>query len=66
MEVKKNRSMINSGVICIKTYKIYLFVAVQGLCCCVGFLLLQIMGLFFVAICGLLIVVASLVTEHGL
>ena len=65
MEVKK-RSIINSGVICIKIYKIYLFLAVQGLCCCVGFLYLQIMGLFFVAMCGLLNVVTSLVTEHGL
>ncbi len=40
------------------------FLAALGLCCfCVGFLQLQ---LHFIAACRLLIVVASLVVEHGL
>ena len=49
------------------TSLIYLFLAVLGLCCCVGFSLVVVSGgysLFVVH--GLLIVVASLVAEHGL
>ena len=46
---------------------IYLFLAVLGLRCCVwAFCSCGERGLLFVAVCGLLIVVASLVAEHGL
>ena len=45
----------------------YLFLAVLGLCCCArAFCSCGEWGLLFVAVCGLLIVVASLVVEHGL
>ena len=47
---------------------IYLFIlAVLGLCCCSwAFSSCGEQGLLFVAVHGLLIVVASLVAEHGL
>ena len=46
---------------------IYLFLAVLGLRCCLGlFSSYSEPGLLFVAVRGLLIVVASLVAEHGL
>ena len=46
---------------------IYLFLAALGLCCCVwAFSSWGERGLLFVAVCGLLIAVASLVAEHGL
>ena len=46
---------------------IYLFLAVLGLPCCAWtFSGCGEWGLLFVAVCGLLIVVASLVVEHGL
>ena len=45
---------------------IYLFLAALGLCCCArAFSSCGEWGLLFVAVCGLLIAVASLV-EHGL
>ena len=45
----------------------YLFMAVLGLRCCVrAFSSCSERGLLFVAVPGLLIVVASLVVEHGL
>ena len=45
----------------------YLFLAVLGLCCCTcAFSSCGERGLLFVAVRGLLIVVASLVVEHGL
>ena len=40
--------------------------AVLGLRCCMGFLWLWQAGATLVAVLGLLIVVASLVSEHGL
>ena len=41
--------------------------AVLGLCCCAqSFSSCGKQGLLFVAVCGLLIAVASLVVEHGL
>ena len=44
-----------------------LFLAVLGLCCCAwAFSSCGERGLFFVVVRGLLIVVASLVVEHGL
>ena len=46
---------------------IYLFLAVLGLHCCArAFSSCGELGLLFVAVCGLLIVVASLIEEHGL
>ena len=49
---------------------IYLFMAVLGLCCCVGFSLVMasgdsssLQGASF-SLCGLLMVVGSLVAEH--
>ena len=46
---------------------IYLFLAVLGLRCCArSFSSCGKRGLLFVAVCGLLIAVASLVAEHGL
>ena len=45
----------------------YLFLAVLGLrCCAQAFSSCGEQGLLFVVVCGLLIVVASLVAEHGL
>ena len=46
---------------------IYLFLAALGLCCCTwAFSSCGEQGLLFIAVCGLLIAVASLVAEHGL
>ena len=46
---------------------IYLFLAALGFCCYAwAFSSCGKWGLLFVAVCGLLIVVASLVVEHGL
>ena len=48
-------------------YLIYLFLAALGLRCCArAFSSCGERGLLFVAVCGFLIVVASLVAEHGL
>ena len=45
---------------------IYLFLAALGLCCCAwAFSSCGEQGLLFVAVCGLLIAMASLVAEHG-
>ena len=46
---------------------IYLFLAVLGLCCCArAFSSCSEQGLLFVAVRGFLIVIVSLVAEHGL
>ena len=46
---------------------IYLFLAAFGLHCCMwAFSSCGEWGLLFVAVCGLLVAVASLVEEHGL
>ena len=46
---------------------IYLFLAMLGLhCCACSFSSRGERGMFFIAVCGLLIAVASLVVEHGL
>ena len=46
---------------------IYLFLAALGLCCCLGSSVVGVSrGCALVAVRGLLIVVASLVAEHGL
>ena len=51
----------------IKIYFIYLFLIALGLRCCTwAFSSCGERGLFFVAVRGLLIAVASLVEEHGL
>ena len=48
-------------------YFIFLFLAVLGLRCCAwAFSSCGKGGLLFIAVCGLLIAVASLVTKHGL
>ena len=48
-------------------FKIYLFLAALGLRCCArAFSSCDKRGLFFLAVRGLLIAVASLVAEHGL
>ena len=45
----------------------FFFLAVLGLCCCAqAFSSCGEWGLFFVAVHGVLIAVASLVAEHGL
>ena len=45
----------------------YLFLAVLDLyCCALDFLQLQLRGLLFVALCGLLLAVASFAAEHKL
>ena len=45
----------------------YLFLATLGLCFCVPLSLVGgERGLLFIAVCGLLIAVASLVAQHGL
>ena len=50
-----------------KIYFIYLFLAELGLHCCPrAFSSCGERGLLFVAVCELLIAVASLVVEHGL
>ena len=46
---------------------LFSFLAALGLCCCAwAFSSHGEQGLLFVAVCGLLIAVASLVAEHGL
>ena len=48
-------------------YFIYLFLAALGLCCCTwAFSSCGEQGLLFLVVHGLLILVASLVAEHGL
>ena len=48
-------------------YFLILFLAVLGLLCCTGFSLVVVRGGdSLVAVCGFLIVVASLVVEHRL
>ena len=60
-------SVLNSFFIFYLKKIIYLFLAVLGLCCCVrAFSSCSKPGILFVAVHGLLIVVASLVVEHGL
>ena len=53
--------------VCVCVYKyFFLFLAVLGLHCCSGFsLVVASRGYSLVAVLGLLIVVASLITEHG-
>ena len=49
------------------SFKFYLFLAELGLCCCAWvFSSCSERGLLFVAVCGLLIVMASLAAEHKL
>ena len=52
---------------CLSFKFIYLFLAALGLhCCAQAFSSCSERGLLFVVVCRLLIVVASLVVEHGL
>ena len=48
------------------SFNIYLFLAVQGACCCAVFPLVVASGGYSVAACRILIAVASLVVERGL
>ena len=51
----------------LKNLFVYLFLAASCLCCCAwAFSSCSQWGLLFVAVCGLLIAVASLVAEHRL
>ena len=48
-------------------FNLFIYLAVLGLCCCArAFSNCSEQGLLFVVVCGLLIVVASLVAEHRL
>ena len=48
-------------------FNIYFFLAVLGLCCCVGFsLVVESRGYSPIGVSGFLIAVASLTVEHGL
>ena len=59
--------MAPTNVWVFKNKFIYLFLAALGLRCCAwAFSGCGERGLLFVAVCGLLIAVASLVVEHGL
>ena len=58
---------VGDGFLLLFFFFIYLFLAALGLCCCVRvFSSCDERGLLFIAVRGLLIVVASLVVEHGL
>ena len=60
-------SKIKSKSVCLLCLFIYLFMAELGLrCCAQAFSSCGEWGLLFVAVRGLLIVVASFVVEHGL
>ena len=64
MSVKYNRDWQEDFIIYLF---IYLFLAALGLCCCArAFSSRGERGLLFVAVRGLLIAVASLVSEHRL
>ena len=73
VQVKKNildeeqRNFNKVFFLIFKNIYIYLFLATWGLCCCAwAFSSCGERGLLFVAVRGLLIVMASLVAEHGL
>ena len=54
-------------ILFLKNLFVYLFLAALGLRCCTWtFSSCSERGLLFVVVCGLLIVVVSLVAEHGL
>ena len=58
---------MRGGAVVFKVFKIYLFLVVPSLCCYVrAFASCSERRLLFVAVCILLIVVASLVAEHRL
>ena len=62
MQYKKWTNILNNYLLFI-----YLFLAALDLCCCSGaYSSCGEQGLLFVAVCGLLIVVVSLVAEHRL
>ena len=62
-----NNTALSYVLIFKKNKFICLFLAVLGLHCCVWvFSSCGERGLLFIAVCGLLIAVASLVAEHGL
>ena len=66
-EVERGDALPSSSFFFFLNLFIYLFLAELGLCCCTRtFSSCGKRGLLFVAVHGLLIVVASLVAEHGL
>ena len=70
MKKKAGRFILSNFFLIFKIFIslfIYLVLAVLGLCCCAwAFSSCGEQGLLFVAVCGLLIVVASLIAEHRL
>ena len=57
---------MRGGAVVFKVFKIYLFLVVPSLCCFAGFSLVAVnWGYSPAVVPGLLIVMASLVTEHG-
>ena len=65
----KKSGHLSSPILFFFFYKFiyFIFLAALGLCCCAwGFSSCDEQGLLFIAVRGLLIVVASLVVEHGL
>ena len=67
MVKQENIGQIVSIILFLKINLFVLFLAALGLCCCArAFSSCSKRGLFSVAVRGLLIVVASLVAEHGL
>ena len=64
---KSKSSYITSTFSTLKTFlKSYLFFAALGLCCRTAFSSCREQGLLFVAVCRLLLALASLVAEHRL
>ena len=73
LQIQCNPYQITNGIFKNTFYNIYLFIYFKfifgcvGLCCCAwAFSSCGELGLLFVAVCRLLIVVASLAVEHGL
>ena len=58
--------MFFSGMTFLLIFFLFLFLAVLGFCCVWANSGCSERGLLFVAVCGLLTAVASLVAEHGL
>ena len=67
MESLQSNILLSSYLFFFFLFFFKFFLAVLGLCCCAqAFSSCGERGLLFVAVCGLLMAVASLVAEHGL
>ena len=65
--LKAPESFVSWEFFCFVLFCLFIFLAVLGLHCCVrAFSSCGQRGLLFIAVCGLLTAVASLLTEHGL